>query len=78
VAVHNLSHNKGSYTPGIDGEVFVNSDTFKLNKVEYLKVSIRDYKAMPVRRINILKTNGRLRPIGIPTIKDRSLQSLKK
>jgi RNA-directed DNA polymerase len=68
--------NDGRKTPGIDGVV---SKTDK-DRVNLLKdgLRLRDYRPLAVRRVFIPKANGKLRPLGIPTLKDRAMQYLVK
>ena len=66
----------GRKTPGIDG-VVSNSDADR-EKLFEDGLSLKDYVPSPVRRVFIPKANGKVRPLGIPTLKDRVLQGLVK
>lgn len=76
LAVKRVSSSSGSKSPGPDGEVW-NDEEAKMAAVHKLKVVRgRNYKATPVKRIYIPKANGKLRPLGIPTLLDRAVQAL--
>ncbi len=67
--------NAGS--PGIDGETFAEIESQDLHLwLAQLQVELRDgtYRAQPLRREWIPKANGKLRPLGIPCIRDRVAQ----
>ena len=68
--------NSGRRTPGIDGAVS-NSDKDRMNLLKD-GLSLKDYTPSPVRRVFIPKANGKMRPLGIPTMKDRVMQCLVK
>lgn len=74
LAIRRVTNNKGGKTSVIDGITLETNET-KMAMIHELK-QLSGYKALPVRRVMIPKSNGKLRPLGIPTIKDRCVQAL--
>ena len=74
LAVRKVITNSGGKTPGIDGEVWTTASDY-MAAIMRLK-DLSDYRAKPVRRVYIPKPNGKLRPLGIPTMYDRAVQTL--
>ncbi len=68
LAVKRVTENQGKKTPGVDGKIWSTPDA-KLKAIESLQR--RGYQPLPLRRVYIPKANGKLRPLGIPTMKDR-------
>jgi len=68
--------NSGRKTPGVDG-VVSKSDVHR-ERLFKDGLSLKDYVPLPVRRVFIPKANGKQRPLGIPTMKDRVMQCLVK
>jgi RNA-directed DNA polymerase len=73
LAVTRVSHNEGRKTPGVDGVTWL-TPSKQVKAVEALR--LRGYRPLPLRRIYIPKKNGKLRPLGIPTMRDRAMQAL--
>jgi RNA-directed DNA polymerase len=78
-AYRSAKSNRGA--PGVDGVTFeqVEAEGWK-EWVGRLREELRDgrYKPKPVRRVNIPKPGGGQRPLGIPTIRDRVVQTAAK
>lgn len=73
LAVKRVTSNKGKNTAGVD-KVLWTTPNAKMGAVADLKR--RGYNPQPLRRVHIKKSNGKLRPLGIPTMKDRAMQAL--
>jgi len=73
LAVKRVTENRGKRTPGVDGKVW-SSPAAKWKGMQSLRH--RGYRAMPLRRVHIPKSNGEKRPLGIPCMKCRAMQAL--
>ncbi len=73
LAVKRVTQNHGNRTPGVDGEVWDTPDK-KMAAVRALRR--RGYRPRPLRRVHIPKRDGRRRPLGIPAMLDRAMQTL--
>ena len=64
--------NKGA--PGVDGQDFTDVEAYGVERwLGELALALREesYRPNPIRRVFIPKANGTLRPLGIPTLRDR-------
>lgn len=73
LAVMEMISNKGKRTAGGD-HIKWDTDAKKIEAIRSL--TRRGYKTLPLKRINIPMSNDKTRPLGIPTMKDRTMQTL--
>lgn len=75
IAWQRVARNKGA--AGVDGQ---SVERFSFQADRYLSelqasLSNGSYRPSPVKRVEIPKADGKTRPLGIPTVKDRIVQT---
>ena len=73
LAVKRVTSNKGKRTAGVD-KVKWTTAAAKFKAI--LSLKRKGYKPKPLKRVYIDKSNGKKRPLGIPTMRDRAMQAL--
>ena len=73
-AIKRVKSNKGA--PGVDKMTVDEIDSYFNANREAIKKQIleKGYRPQPVRRVYIPKSNGKKRPLGIPSVTDRVIQ----
>src|SRR5437867_11493561 len=70
-----LSRNDGAMTPGITEETVDGMSQEKIAKI-IEAIRYERWQWTPVRRIEIPKSNGKMRPLGMPTWSDKMVQEV--
>ena len=75
LAYRMIKSNKGKDTPGVDKASIKQIENMERKKlIKLVSDKLKDYNPLPIRRKYIPKKNGKLRPLGIPSIIDRIIQ----
>lgn len=75
LAVRTITTNKGKNTPGVDNIIW-DTPRAKHAVISELLIDRNSYQCKKVKRVYIPKAKEGLRPLGIPCMIDRRLQSL--
>ena len=75
LAYRNIKKNSGSNTKGVDGKNISHLASLEPETlIKLVQNKMKNYFPNKVRRVEIPKPDGKLRPLGIPTIMDRLIQ----
>ena len=75
LAYRNIKKNSGSNTKGVDGRNISHLASLEPETlIKLVQNKLKNYFPNKVRRVEIPKPDGKLRPLGIPTIMDRLIQ----
>ena len=75
IAYQRLYRNNGAATKGVDEDTADGYSEEKVNKI-IESLAKENYTPKPARRTYIRKSNGRMRPLGIPTFTDKLVQEV--
>ncbi len=79
LAYRNIKANTGSCTAGTDGMTIEDYKNISVETlIPYIHQLLENYKPQSVKRVYISKSNGQLRPLGIPIMEDRLIQQMLK
>jgi RNA-directed DNA polymerase len=73
LAILRVVSNSGAKTTGMDGILW---NTPEAKSAAFSTLRRHGYQPQPLRRVYIPKSNGKQRPLGIPTMTDRAMQAL--
>jgi RNA-directed DNA polymerase len=73
LAIRRVVSNDGAKTPGVDHVLW---NTPEAKTAAFHTLRRHGYRPQPLRRVYIPKSNGKRRPLGIPTMTDRAMEAL--
>lgn len=75
LAYRAIKKNKGSKTKGVNSTTIIEmGEKYPEEMIAYVQKRLQNFQPHTVRRVEIPKLDGRMRPLGIPTMEDRIIQ----